>query len=102
MSTVKAEEAARLAEESSDDGVLPACSTDTGAEEALELASVAFVGAIAASNVDASSDIDVSLAGWGCIGASLGDSFGGAGAGAGEQDWPGTASWTGVIGCSLT
>jgi len=82
---VNAEEAARLAEESSDDGVLPSGSAD----DALEPCSVLLVGATFASNVEASSDIDVSLAGWGGAGVSAElclDGEGGMGVGAGEHD----------------
>ena len=103
MRTVKAEEAARLAEESSEEGVLPVRGAVLDSAETFEPISVSLVGATVASSVEASSEIEVSFAFvCGCIGDSLAISVGGAEVGAGEQDWLGKTLSTGVIGCSLT
>ena len=91
IKTVNAEEAARLAEERNDDGVLPGCR----AGEAFELCSEMFVGATLASSVEASSDIDVSLVSCGGAVVSAGVSLVGEGAkgvDAGEHDCLRTAS----------
>jgi len=83
---VKAEEAARFAPDKSDNGVLPLAEADA---LALDSVAVSFVGATAASNVEASSDMEVSFAACGSIVDSLIVSFVGAtaaGGGAGEHD----------------
>lgn len=65
ISTVKADEATRFAEETNE---LPACVGDTRVVETLELGYCALVGAIVASRVEASSEMEVSLAV--CLGAT--------------------------------
>lgn len=68
MSTVKADEAARLAEERIEQGVLAACMVEPASAELPEIEFWSFVGATGTSRAEASSDIDVSLAVCSCVG----------------------------------
>lgn len=95
MSTVNADEEARLAEESIEEGVLPVDAFVVVSMIGFELEAVALVGATGTSRVEASSEMEVSLAFCCCTAFSAEVSLervGGSTVGAGEQDWLGGES----------